>query len=503
MAWLFNARKRLGMLSYYEGRKLHSKDTLDAWDEYDKFCQMKEDVRLPSLTESNENPVDLERLRVRVNYSKTIIGATATMALASGFQIKNANGDRDEKSEKLFKKGDLRRLVDHMSRYGAGWFHILHSDPFKPYRIHKPHVAAEIYDEDDPERPRGVVFMQKYESLPEGEGLPPETYWLARIYEWNTEYTQVRMYEYRKQLSGGRISGAAEWRLTDRTPVDKPKTFSYMPMRLCVNHPEVDRDRLYEASDLFAGVPLFKIYNEVVTKLNKALEDEAFRQTFFAGVDAKAMKQMTRHGPTTFLYFRDGDPQRPLAQMQVAPPSDVRQFIEVMNRYIKTIATVTRTAPPELDERPVQDIPAQTLRVLYNPQIERVRDTVEVLREALADSSQIISSGGTFDRKKPWSTTMEPEVPMSEDKRVQEDQGLYNTNSLSSVEMLMRTKRYSRSEAERIIAEREAEDRRRAQMEAEVQRDSEVAVEGVKGENQLKLEQERQKAPAPTGGFGA
>src|SRR5690606_31054128 len=249
--------------------------------------------------------------------------------------------------------------------FGAAWLQVLEDDKVKPYRVHKPHVARRVMMTEDPERERGVLVMQTFERRqPQVQGGHKETYHVARWYEWDDERTRV----WRRDFVS---FGGDDWRRRQLENGRWQASFPYMPW---VYVPNREEDTIPEQSDVLDGIEIFKQYDALRVKFLKALEDESFRQIFLANVGKEEAKAILAAGGVNVWYAKNKVGENS-PEMQVASPADQRQFLEGLKDLVDSLATVTRTSVLELNERPVQDIPAQTLRVLYGPQIERVTET--------------------------------------------------------------------------------------------------------------------------------
>src|SRR5690606_16748516 len=197
-------------------------------------------------------------------------------------------------------------------------------------------------------------------------------------------------------------------------------------------------------------------------KFLKALEDESFRQIFIANVGEEAAKAILAAGGVNVWYAKNKVGENS-PEMQVASPADQRQFLEGLKDLVDSLATVTRTSVLELNERPVQDIPAQTLRVLYGPQIERVTETTEHVNPALSRAASIILGRDV-------TLTLKPKLPISEDKEHQNKKGLLDSNAYSIRQMLM-DQGYTEQQAERIFRMRLEELRRINNLEVAMEED--------------------------------
>src|SRR5690606_33095679 len=148
------------------------------------------EIKLPeAVSGETGDGASLERLFTRTNFAKTIINSTVTMALATGLVVYGEDGQKDVKDE-TYSITEVRRLVRYVSRYGAGWLHIVRDDPRKKYRIHKPHVARQIMSVEDAEHQEGVLVIQQFEDT--GTDGVTTTYKVARWYEWRDGTSVVR-----------------------------------------------------------------------------------------------------------------------------------------------------------------------------------------------------------------------------------------------------------------------------------------------------------------------
>lgn len=431
----------------------HDEATRASWDEIDLYYKREAEVKLPEAVEGETGDLaSLKRLLVRTNFAKTIINSTVTMAMASGIKA-TSGGQEDKAAATLFTPVDTRRLIRWLSRFGAAWLQVLENDKVKPYRVHKPHVARRVMMTEDPERERGVLVMQTFERRqPQVQGGHKETYHVARWYEWDDERTRV----WRRDFVS---FGGDDWRRRQLENGRWQASFPYMPW---VYVPNREEDTIPEQSDVLDGIEIFKQYDALRVKFLKALEDESFRQIFLANVGEEAAKAILAAGGVNVWYAKNKVGENS-PEMQVASPADQRQFLEGLKDLVDSLATVTRTSVLELNERPVQDIPAQTLRVLYGPQIERVTETTEHVNPALSRAASIILGRDV-------TLTLKPKLPISEDKEHQNKKGLLDSNAYSIRQMLM-DQGYTEQQAERIFRMRLEELRRINNLEVAMEED--------------------------------
>lgn len=457
---------------------VHPAETIDAWDEIDEILKRDHKIRLPEAAMLAEGD-SLERLHLRTNYSKVVVQSTVTMVLASGLEIHDADGlVMRGPGVNPFPMRYIRRMLRYMSQYGAAWKLRRPNDRKLPIRVYKPHVAREVYLETDPDIVKAVLAI---EEIPyrEGEMELGQSYRRARWYEWVDSDGGIPLEpdEWRRVIRKTYISEAGgEWQAQRDDAI-----FPYMPMQLIHNR-DADPDRLFEASDIWDAMPLFRSLDDLTTKYLKALEDEAFRITFLANVTGEQFKAMRRLSSLNFM-FADNGAEGKEPKPYWANPADHRQYLDAFKHFMNRIATMTRTSPLELDERPVQDIPAQTLRVLYGPQISRCTESAEYAADSLSDDLQLIpGQTGTL-------VVLKPRLPISEDKIHQNSKGMLDSDAYSRRQLLIDTGK-SEAEADRIFEEALVEKRRLAEIESE--------VEGDREERIVRVEAEVAPAPART-----
>lgn len=440
---------------------VHPAETMEAWGEIDEILRRDHSIRLPEAAVMAEGD-SLERLHLRTNYSKVVVQSTVTMVLASGLTIRDGQGlVLRGRNANPFPMRYVRRMLRYMSQYGAAWKLRRPNDRKLPLRVYKPHVAREIHLETDPDIVKAVLAI---EEIPyrEGQYELGQTYRRARWYEWIDVdgNKQLEPDEWRQVIRKTYISEAGgEWQAQRDGAI-----FRYMPMQLIHNR-DADPDRLFEASDIWDAMPLFKALDDLSTKYLKALEDEAFRITFLANVTDEQFKSMRRLSSLNFM-FADNGPDGKEPRPYWANPADHRQYLDAFKHFMNRIATMTRTSPLELDERPVQDIPAQTLRVLYGPQISRCAESAEYAASSLSDDLQLIPGQAGVD------VILQPRLPISEDKIHQNSKGMLDSDAYSRRQLLIDTGK-TEAEAERILDEAIEEKRRIAEIAAEVEGDRE------------------------------
>jgi hypothetical protein len=427
----------------------HDAATRESWAEIDSYYKRESEIKFPEAVEGETgDAASLRRLLVHTNFCKTVVNSTVTMAMASGIKAvalaEDGEGELEDKvAARVFNVTDVRRLLRYASRHGAAWLQVLESDRVKPYRVHKAEVARRIMMTEDPERERGVLVMQTFERRqPMVEGGLKERYYVARWYEWSDDRSVVGRRDFVS------VGSADNWQRRRLENGAWQASFPYMPW---VYVPNREEDSIPEQSDVLDGLEVFKQYDALRVKFLKALEDESFRQIFLANVGEEAAKNILAAGGVNVWYAKNRAGEAP-PEMQVAAPADQRQFLEGLKDLVDSLATVTRTSVLELNERPVQDIPAQTLRVLYGPQIERVTETTEHVNPALSLAASIIL-------KKQVRLTLKPRLPISEDKEHQNKKGLLDSNAYSIRQMLMDSG-FTREQAEEIFAMRLEELRR-------------------------------------------
>lgn len=433
----------------------HNQSVRDKWDEIDEYYERRSDIKLPEVVEGETGDgTSLERLKTHTNFAKTIVNSTVTMAMASGMALFGEDGLPDPAADSPFERTEIRRLLRYTSRYGASWLQIVKNDERKKYRIYKPHVARRVMAVEDSEREEGVLVIQEF-TRPDEE---KSTYCVARWYEHEGRVVRRRDFATENGRDGWKP------RLIGNEPT---VTYDHMPWIYVPNKIE---DEIYEQSDIIDGLELFKQYDALLTKYLKAMEDESFRITFLSNVSEEVAKRITRAGGLQLWYAKNKTGEAP-PELQSVPPADQRQFLDGLSDLVDNMATATRTSPLELNERPVQDIPAQTLRVLYGPQIERVEETVEHVNPALTEAYRIIT--GTSRSR----IVLQPRLPISEDKVHQNLKGLLDVGAYSRYHMLLEIGK-TPEEAEAIIA-RSLEEKR---MFEGVETTEEIKVEKAKAE---------------------
>jgi len=461
-------------LKRYGGTHAHSDATREKWDEIDKFYRGENEIKLPEAVEGElGDAASLQRLKVHTNFCKTIVHSTVTMAMASGVkavrQAEDGGGGEldDEEAAKVFAQTDIRRLIRYASRYGAAWLQIIEADREKRYRVHKPHVARRIMMDEDPEKERAVLVLQGFERQ---EGAEKKKYYVARFYEWDDERARVSRRDFVSE-------DGSDWKRR-ALPKNQSGPFRYMPW---IYVPNREEDTIPEQSDVLDGLEVFKQYDALRVKFLKALEDESFRQIFLANVGDDVANRIKASGGLNVWNAKNRAGEH-APEMQSVSPADHRQFLDGLSDLVDTVATVTRTSPLELNERPVQDIPAQTLRVLYGPQIERVRETTEHVNPALSRAASLIL-------KRPVRITLTPRLPISEDKEHQNKKGLLDSNAYSIRQLLMDSG-FTRAQAEEIFEMRLDELRRINAVEVE----KEEELIDAEGEKAVEIARAR---PAP------
>lgn len=412
------------------GGSAHPGDIVAQWDAIDSYYQRRAEIELPEAVKGETGDgASLRRLFIRTNYAKTIVNSTVTMTMARGVRVYDAAGVRDEAGERLFAKSDVRKTIRYMSRYGGAWLQADKGLPGKPYRVYKPDVARRIMRVEDQEQEHAVLVIQRFEAL----GVDGREYRLARWYEWDDTNTTVRRLDFRNDGGG--------WVLLP----GKAKQFPYMPF---IYVPNREEDSIPEQSDLIDGVDVFKQYDALRVKFLKGLEDEAFRLIFLANVSEEVASRIRKAGGLQVWHAKNkANEEAP--ELQSVAPADLRQFLDGLKDLVESLATVTRTSVLELNERPVQDIPAQTLRVLYGPQMERCEETAEHLSRALSRVLEIAGRSG-------FTVQMVPYLPISEDKVHQNLKGLLDSNAYSAYHLLVDSGK-TPVEAQEIIDRRMAE----------------------------------------------
>lgn len=424
------------------GDQAHAPETLAQWDVIDSYYKRTAEIEMPEATKGDTGDLEsLKRLFIRTNFARTIVNSTVTMVMASGLPVIGRNGQRDEALERLLVKTDIRKLMRYTSRYGAAWIQAVPDDQIKKYRIYKPHIARRIMAQEDQEREQAVLVIQKFER--KGQEGTDEPYYVARWYEWNDDNTAVTRKDY--------IRDSSAWR---RRPSENIRRVPYMPF---IYVPNREDDTIPEQSDLHDGIDIFKQYDALRVKFLKALEDESFRIIFLSSVGDDVANRIKKAGGLELWYAKNKVGEEP-PTLQSVPPADQRQFLEALKDLVDSLATVSRTSVLELNERPVQDIPAQTLRVLYGPQIERCTETAEHLNPALTRLLSVIASQGGIEVR------LEPRLPISEDKAHQNMKGLLDSDAYSAKQLLIDSGK-TEQEAMKIIDDRMEEKRRKAEIE--------------------------------------
>lgn len=471
------------------GDHAHDPETRAAWSTIDTYYRGDNEIELPEAVEGETGDYEsLRRLFVHVNFTKTIVNASVTMALGEGIPVYGPDGLRDKNLERIYATTDVRRLLRYASKYGAGWLHINTGNRTKPYRVYKPHVARRLMETEDPEQEAAVLVIQRYQRFQNGIGraapengkigtpdpkddtMPPEiivgtstleTYTVARYYEWDDDRVYVTRRDFvkeagvwRRRLIGGRDEAV----------------FDYMPWVFVPNRVE---DTIPEQSDVIDGLEIIKQHDALLVKYLKGLEDEAWRLVFLASVGDEVAKRIKAAGGLNFWHAKNKAGEPP-PELQSVAPADLRQFLEGHKYLVNSLATATRTSVLELNERPVDDIPAQTLRVLYGPQMERVGEMCEHVNPALGATLRQIT--GLQVEVRMW-----PRLPISEDKVHQNLKGLVDSKIYSGVQMLVDIG-HTEADAKRIYAQALEEYRQRLVMEAE----AEMMVEQIRVQAQAR-----------------
>lgn len=446
------------------GAVVHDAQTIGAWQKIDDYYQRRNTIELPEATRlTGGDGLSLERLYIRTNLAKTVVSATATMAMASGITVYDKDGKPDLEMAKVFSRSDVRRLLRYCSRYGASWLQVVEGDKDKPYRVYKPHVARRIMVQEDPEKEHAVLVIQTFTDMEDHE------YRVARWYEWDDQRKSVVRQDFVSAMT------TAGW-----APRGRPQSFAYMPWLYVPNRIE---DTIFEQSDTWDGLEIFKQYDALHTKFLKALEDESFRLIFLANVSEEVAKKIRQAGGLQVWYAKNKQNEAP-PELQSVPPADQRQFLDALKNLMNTLATVSRTSVLELNERPVQDIPAQTLRVLYGPQIERCNETVEHVNPALTQLLRILHrvQGGATSG---LAVELKPRLPVSEDKIHQNLKGLLDSDAYSAYHLLIDGGK-TPAEAEDILARRLREKRE---------------LTAIKTTSEVEIEEAKARVrPAPTSG---
>ena len=481
MAYLYDMQRIQAIMTRYGNGNLYPREVKDQWALFDRYYKKEHTIQWPKVVLDGEKARftnSLARLELRFNFGKTIVHATETMVLSGGFKVFNDRNVRDSKAEEFLRlhKDYIKRLVHFMSRYGAGWVHAVPLERV-PFRFYRPHDAIEITAPEDPQKVEAVLLIQEAKEIEAGpSGYAEVTYEYARWYEWNDDRDQVRILHFRRRMGTGLIADPSgnpaiyDWQQVEKPGV--PATLPYMPLVLARNRIE---DTLPEASDLSEAIPILQGFDDLSSKWNKAMEDEAFRQTFFAGVGQEQMMKMMEMGSHVFLFAKQAIGEH-LPQMQVAPPSSLDPYINGFIRLLKSLSTVTRTSPLELDERPVQDIPAQTLRVLMGPQLERCTDTALAASRPLSLVVQAKQTG-SVDSDPVYRLILEPQVPVAKEAEVNNLVSQLQAKGISQMEFL-RQRGYTEEQAAKIVAETDADKRK----EMELERESRIDVERAKAE---------------------
>lgn len=445
---LYTDKEILYQLQLYPD--VHPPATINEWTAIDEMLRREHAIRLPELAVLHEGE-SLERLNLRTNYAKIVVLSTVTMVLSGGLTIKDHEGKAME-GTLPFPMSRIRRLIRYVSQYGAAWKLTRPNDRRRPIRVYKPHVAREIYLEDDPDVVKAVLAIETIHRRSTTEmDLPPDR--RARWYEWDdstepnpAKWNRVIRRTYLDEGSTG------SWR---RLPDEA--VFNYMPMELIRNR-DTDDDRLFEASDVYDALPVFRSLDDLSTKFMKAMEDEAFRITFLANVTAEQFVGMLNASAMNMM-FADNGAEGKEPRPYWANPADHRQYLDAFRHLMNRISTLTRTSPLELDERPVQDIPAQTLEVLYGPQLSRCQETAESLQESLTEDLRLMGVDGN-------TVSFAPRIPLNKEKQRQSAKGMLDSKAYSRVQLLIDTG-MTRAEAERILDEVIDEERRLQALEVE------------------------------------
>lgn len=451
------------------GGKAHPSDVLDKWREIDEVLKMEHLIRLP--TAALRESFELDRLHLHTNYARVVVQSTVTLTLANGVKVYDENKIADETgmADRLFPSSLIRRMLRYMSTYGGAWRLRRPSDVNKPLRIYKPEIAREIYLETDPEVVKAVLAIEKVERRG-GDSDQADHYHVARWYEWDDSVSSEPS-DWRRVIRKVYISTdqSSTWQHDPR----QDYVYSYMPMELVRNR---DADNIYEASDIHDALELFKGMDDLTTKWLKALEDEAFRLLILANVTAEQARGIHTVDGSNVLTLSNGESKDvPEPKPYWMMPADHTQYLRAFDELLKRISTTTRTSMLELGEAPEGDIPAQTLRVKYGPQLERVKESADYASRALTeDISQLGYPEGLVRLK--------PELPVSEDKIHQNRKGLLDVGAYSRRQMLI-DEGMSPAEAERILDQALEEERRIKTMEAETQLIVEEAVARIQAEN--------------------
>lgn len=413
------------------GGNLYPDSVMESWDLIDSLVKKRAPIRLP--TGIAEIDPDLHRLFTRTNYARTIVNSTVNMVLASGVRIRDTEGvdvTPDRARDLPWPMFMLRRLLRFMSQYGAAWKLVRPHDPL-PIRVYKPHAAREIHLETDPDTVKAVLHIAEVEKRGTIDDIGSK-YLLARWYEHIGNRVHRRVF-----LSEGGFDWAED---TTQTAIT-----NFMPLQLVRNR-DFDGYDIFEASDVWDASDLIRIIDEMTTKFAKAMEDEAFRMTFFANVSPEQFNTMRDASALNVFFAKNGEgyaEPRPYW----ANPADHRQYLDAFKSLVNRVATVSRTSSMEFEERPMQDIPAQTLRIHYGPQIARCQEIAEFASTALSEDLRLLPGGKDWDE-----LVLEPRLPVSEDKVHQNAKGLLDSGAYSRREVLIATG-HTTAEADRISRE--------------------------------------------------
>ena len=469
--YLYTRDNILAEINKHPKGQVHEKDVYVKWDLFEKTLKRQTDIKLPEHVDDLES---LKRLMAHTNFAKVIVNATVTMLLANGAKVYNESGLIDKEASQGIDLRLVRRATRYASTYGGCWLHIIRDDKENPLRVEKPHLARRVFDPEDKAKELGVVMIEKIYFAPTlaDDKVTPvkddDYYYRARWYEWSKDRKWVRKITYH---SDSRALGG--WR-----QVGEDEQFNYMPLLFVAAH---DADEIPEASDIVDGIELFEQYDNLLVKFLKSLEDEAFRIIFISQIGEEQAKKMQVGGGKNFWYAKTANPAEHPPELQSINPSDHRQFLEALSDLVDSIATVTRTSPMELNERPTQDIPAQTLRVIMGPQLERVGETAEYMSKAFSEAVHVLNSqsGGPRDPYDPRGQArveFRAQLPVSEDKVHQNLKGMLDADAYSAVDLIMKAEGSTRPEAEQVFERRLAEKRRIAEIETA----EEVKVEEAK-----------------------
>lgn len=437
------------------GGNTHPDHVIAQWEKIDEVLRMQHPIRMP--TAAAMESVELSRLHLHTNYARVVVQSTVTLTLANDITVYGSDGliDRTDLAQRLFPQKLVRRMLRYMSTYGAAWRLRRPSDRKMPLRVYKPSIAREIPLESDPEVVKAVLAIEKVEKRNKPGSTSDDHYYVARWYEWDdsespepSDWTKVIRRVYTTEQLGG------SW----RHDAAQDYAYSYMPMELVRNR---DTDELFEASDVYDALELFMGMDDLTVKYLKALEDEAFRLLILANVTSEQAQGINTIDGGNVVTISNGTADLPEPRPYWMDPADHRQYLEAFSELLRRISTVTRTSLLELGESPEGDIPAQTLRVKYGPQLERVKESAEYASIALTeDLTQLGHAAG--------AVRLIPALPVSEDKLHQNRKGLLDVGAYSRKAMLLDEGR-TPAEADRIIQEYLAEQKAILEMEADAQ----------------------------------